>query len=250
MSIFKKENYSNNNSLINEAQGLELLRTNLKNLDENHIKIPNVFSVSKNLLEMEKIDISTPTSTQMEQLGISLANLHNLKFENFGFEHDNFIGLGIQKNVLTNNWGDFFVELRLKQQVLMIKDDKLRKELFNILEIKRDSLCSFLNENVNHASLVHGDLWSGNVIFNSKDIYLIDPSIHYADSEVDIAMTKMFGGFDSNFYKAYESRRRLTSNYKSKEIIYNLYHYLNHYNLFGSSYLNSVLSAFQVLLKI
>jgi fructosamine-3-kinase len=85
---------------------------------------------------------------------------------------------------------------------------------------------------------LHGDLWSGNVLFDSNQCWLIDPAVYYGDSEVDLAMTEMFGGFSNAFYHAYFQIRSRSSTYANKRTIYNLYHYLNHYNLFGDSYLS------------
>ncbi|MCB1581549.1 MAG: fructosamine kinase family protein [Xanthomonadales bacterium] len=92
---------------------------------------------------------------------------------------------------------------------------------------------------------MHGDLWSGNVMFDKEHVWLIDPAVYFGDSEADIAMTEMFGGFSSEFYLAYQSVRPLTDAYPTKRLIYNLYHYLNHYNLFGASYLSPCLRAIQ-----
>ena len=92
----------------------------------------------------------------------------------------------------------------------------------------------------------HGDLWSGNVLYE-KSVYLIDPAVYFGDSEVDIAMSEMFGDFSSHFYKAYDALLPLSDEYSTKKKIYNLYHYLNHYNLFGISYLDSCINYFKVL---
>lgn len=165
----------------------------------------------------------------------------------YGLEYDNYIGLSKQKNIQTTNWGEFFVDYRLKYQIDKIVDEKLKDRFTNKLNKSKVNLIDFLNNSCKEPSLVHGDLWSGNVLFDNKDVYLIDPSAHYADREVDIAMTRLFGGFDDVFYEYYDRTYPLSKQYLLKEPIYNLYHYLNHYNLFGSMYLSNCVENFREL---
>ena len=129
----------------------------------------------------------------------------------------------------------------------MIRDDSLRHHFQKILDSCKSDLVECLNAHCQHYSLLHGDLWAGNVLYDSKDVWVIDPAVYFGDSEADLAMTEMFGGFSSTFYQAYQSVRPLTSVYETKKIIYNLYHYLNHYNLFGSGYLSACEQGFRVI---
>jgi len=247
METFIKENHFNNNSLIDEVEALKLIQ---KTLDENNIleiKTPKIFSYDKNCIVMQRVNQTNPTSSQQTQLGIALAKIHSIKQKHYGFEHDNFIGLNIQKNSISNNWGEFFYQYRLMFQISIIKDKKIKEEFYKVFENIKEGLIEFLNNSCEYSSLVHGDLWSGNVIFEKDSIYLIDPAIYYADREVDIAMTEMFGGFSMEFYKAYEQSLPLSKEYSKKKYIYNLYHYLNHFNLFGKSYLNSCVTLLETI---
>ena len=146
--------------------------------------------------------------------------------------------------------GAFFVEHRLDFQVGLIKINSIKEEFQEILLNKRNKLVEFLNLTCEHPSLVHGDLWSGNVIFDEKDVWLIDPSSYYAHREVDIAMTEVFLGFSQEFYDAYNEEYALSENYETNKIIYNLYHYLNHYNLYGNTYLAECKKAFDFIKKL
>ncbi|MEZ5473364.1 MAG: fructosamine kinase family protein [Marinicella sp.] len=123
----------------------------------------------------------------------------------------------------------------------------MRKRFNHILALNQDSWIAWLNQHCSRFSLLHGDLWSGNVLFDAQNVWLIDPAVYFGDSETDIAMTEMFGGFPEAFYAAYQSVKPLSSAYPKKRILYNLYHYLNHYNLFGSAYLPACERGFQKL---
>lgn len=234
MNNFIKSHYIDNDTFIKEAHDLKLLE---KHLDSNYIKIPQVIEVTTNKLELQRILEQKPQERFMYRLGVGLARLHQQVFKEYGYEEDNFIGLNVQKNRLSDNWGEFFFENRLQFQVSMIQTASLRLEFEEILQSKKTRLIEFLNENCEHPSLVHGDLWSGNVMFDKKNVWLIDPSSYFADREVDIAMTELFLGFEPEFYDAYNEIYPLSENYEKKKIIFNLYHNLNHFNLFGHAYL-------------
>lgn len=239
-AYFTKENTSGyTDALIVEAQGLERLRSTLIAAGIHEINVPDVQSVNEHTLMIERIHSSLGSAAQMAQLGRGLAKLHSIKQADYGLGYDNYIGLNPQKNEVTDNWGQFFVESRLLFQVALISDSAVRACFEqSILKVKT-ALMLYLNEHCDHPSLVHGDLWSGNALFDSEHCWLIDPAVYYGDREVDIAMTQMFGGFSADFYQAYDVEYPRTKAYASKKIIYNLYHYLNHYNLFGSGYLSS-----------
>ncbi len=235
--MFVKTNPYNNDSLIKEFKGLELLNKYIKTAKNCNLNIPKVYSVTKQELVLEKIVYNYPDESQMETFAYSLAKLHELKFNSYGLEYNNYIGLSNQNNIFSNNWGEFFYKYRLLYQVQKIENKIIKEDFLIILNQEKENIIDFLNSNTDYASLVHGDLWSGNVLFSEK-IYLIDPAVYFADREVDIAMTEMFGGFSNKFYETYNNTLPLSSEYNNKKIIYNLYHYLNHYNLFGDSYLN------------
>ena len=172
-------------------------------------------------------------------LGKGLALLHKKSAQEnrdgkFGWGSNGFIGSNSQPAGWRTNWGECFFELRLLPQLLQAKCWGLEIKSF---VKKKDALIAYLNDHKPLPSLVHGDLWSGNAfVQNDGKGVILDPAAWWADREVDIAMTKMFGGYSVEFYTSYEENWPLqTSTYKRIEI-YNLYHLLNHANLFGGSY--------------
>ncbi|GLQ30842.1 fructosamine kinase family protein [Litoribrevibacter albus] len=247
-AYFTKGNTSGfGDALIVEARGLALLLSTIADAGIQELSVPEVHRVDRQTLMIERIHSSVASSDQVARLGRGLAKLHQIKQADYGLEYDNYIGLNPQKNGQFNDWGRFFVEQRLAYQVSLIKSSPLRQTFQACLDSVRDSLILYLNEHCDHPSLVHGDLWSGNVLFDDQYCWLIDPAVYYGDREVDLAMTELFGGYSSDFYQAYDAEYPRTKAYSSKKIIYNLYHYLNHYNLFGDSYLSACEQGFQWL---
>ncbi|GAA4355036.1 fructosamine kinase family protein [Kangiella marina] len=246
MSFIKHNNSRYKDQLLKEASGLELLRSAI---DSNGIKlrVPQVLNVAKQTLVLERINAVSPNAKQMQELGKALAKLHRIRFEHYGLSEDNYIGLNPQENGLSRDWGCFFYEKRLMFQVQLIASQRVRESFLEVLSNSRERLIRWLNEHCEHASLVHGDLWSGNVMFDEKDVWLIDPAVYYGDREVDLAMTEMFGGFSQDFYRAYDEVLPRSKEYDTKKVIYNLYHYLNHYNLFGEGYLSDCHSALEAI---
>jgi fructosamine-3-kinase len=183
---------------------------------------------------------------QQGQLGEELANLHKITSDEFGMQFglwfDNYIGSTVQINPWTNDWIHFFRDARLLPQIeLAVKHGKmnpLRRRKLDKLVDKLDGLIG----GISHVpSLLHGDLWGGNVVAGKNQLpYLIDPAIYYGDREADLAFTELFGGFSKEFYDAYQSNWPLEPGYSERKNIYNLYHLLNHLNLFGESYGGSV----------
>lgn len=203
------------------------------------IKIPTVHAVDHHTLTLDHIKQQKPQSSQWQTLGQALAELHEVPQQHYGHDANNYIGLNPQANVLTDNWGEFFYRYRLQYQVKLIQDQATKKHFKTTLARLREPLVELLNQHCPHPSLLHGDLWSGNVLFDATDVWLIDPAVYCGDAEADLAMTELFGGFPASFYQAYQQHRPTSAQYPSKKIIYNLYHQLNHYNLFGSGYLRS-----------
>jgi fructosamine-3-kinase len=224
---------------VSEARGLELLARTLEEAHVSDLRVPQVKSVSERELVIPRISPGPANEAAMAMLGEGLARMHAVRQAHYGFESDNMIGLSPQKNRMTDDWGDFFLKDRLGVQVGMIRNREVREEFELVLEDRGASLAQFLNSHCEHPSLLHGDLWSGNVLFDSAGPWLIDPAVYYGDREADIAMTELFGGFSASFYRAYDRFYPRTEVYGSKRAIYNLYHTLNHYNLFGVSYLGA-----------
>ncbi|MGM0767902.1 MAG: fructosamine kinase family protein [Pseudomonadota bacterium] len=224
-------------ALVREAEGLEVLRSALEMADVTDLRIPALLAVESDRLTMTRIDASPASDATLALLGDGLARLHALPQDQYGGPADNYIGLSPQPNTWSSSWGDFFVEHRLGYQVGRIKSNALRGEFQKTLDDCGDRLAQWLDRHCEHPSLLHGDLWSGNVLFDRHQPWLIDPAVYRGDREADLAMTEMFGGFGQAFYEAYDRRNRRTEVYPLKRSVYNLYHYLNHYNLFGRGYL-------------
>jgi len=183
-------------------------------------------------------------------LGEQLASMHLKLAPTFGFEADNFIGLTPQKSTFTKDWCEFFRDCRLLPQLELA----YTKAYSNPLQVMGDELLQklpdILGNHLPKASLVHGDFWGGNKSFlDNGTPVIVDPACYYGDREVDLAMTRLFGGFGSEFYRGYASKWPLPADYKTREPLYNLYHQLNHLNLFGSEYLNDCVQSIRALLQ-
>lgn len=201
--------------------------------------MPTIYSLSEHELLLSQAPVAPPAPATWRALGSGLARIHRLPRERYGWSGNNWIGLNPQPNCWTDNWGAFFVQHRLGYQVSLITQASVRREFQSVLSRYGDRLAEWLNRNSDGPSLVHGDLWSGNAMFSRDAAWLIDPAVYCADREVDLAMTEMFGGFSGEFYDAYDAEYPRTGAYAAKKTVYNLYHYLNHYNLFGGAYLGA-----------
>lgn len=191
-------------------------------------------------LLMEYIHEKSPAKKDYVKLGYQLAQLHNHTSENFGLDKDNFIGNLEQKNILTDNWIDFYSKHRLGFQLKMSLKKSLLKKSEVPLEDRIANSIQLYCKKVN-PSLIHGDLWNGNFVVSTDGTpYLIDPSVYYGHSEMDIAMSKLFGGFDLSFYNAYHNEKPITEYYDERIEIYQLYYLLVHLNIFGTSYYAAV----------
>ncbi|MBB3046921.1 fructosamine-3-kinase [Litorivivens lipolytica] len=217
-----------------EAIGLKWLR---KLLPADVVSVPEVYAVDDTQMKMQQIDAVGQWSDQKAKLlAEGLAAMHRMPQPYYGFEESNYIGLNPQYNQRHCSWGEFFLGERLQVQVSMIEDKEKHRYCEISLGHMGQCLTDYLNEHCSHPSLVHGDLWRGNCLLDAERVWLIDPAVYFADREVDIAMTEFFGGFPSAFIEAYNRHFPLSSEYENKRDIYNLYHALNHYNLFGDSY--------------
>lgn len=176
-----------------------------------------------------------------ENLGIALASLHRITSDDFGFKEDNYMGSLVQLNMRKSSWSDFFYECRLEPLIKWCYDEKM----FSGLVLKSfDNLNKRLGEifPTEKPSLLHGDLWSGNKINTECGPAVFDPAVYYGHREMDIAMTRLFGGFGSEFYIAYTNNYALEKDYQKRTDICNLYPLLVHVKLFGASYLADVLT--------
>jgi len=236
LNIFAKYQDVGNNNLINQASELVLLSESMDT--------PKVLGFSKYCLLLEWIEKSHNSNHQAE-IGMALAKLHKCTNQYFGFDYDNTIGEMPQYNAVNQSitsWSYFFWEYRLLFQIKYGVKNKLisHKEYTKLLLIK-SKLKKMLSSTIK-PSLLHGDLWSGNVISGINGPVFIDTSCYYGHSEADLALTYMFGGFSNDFYRLYEVYSPLEPGYEQRKPIYMLYHYLNHLNIFGRSYHSGVLS--------
>ena len=165
-------------------------------------------------------------------LGRMLAEAHRRPGGRFGWSRDNYIGATPQTNGWCDSWAEFWRERRLKPQVDLAKR--------NGFDLPVEDLFPLLDGHDPIPSLLHGDLWSGNAGFTEEGPVVFDPAVYYGDREADLAMTELFGGFPRELYAAYEKAYPLEPGYQTRKRLYNLYHLLNHLNLFGAGYLSQV----------
>lgn len=170
-------------------------------------------------------------------LGEQLARMHACTSQQFGWFRDNTIGATPQPNPQGGDWPDFYARWRLAHQLELARQNGYTGRLQTLGERLLERVGCFFSDYRPLPSLLHGDLWSGNVAFSqSGEPLLFDPATYHGDREADIAMTELFGGFSSNFYCAYRQAWPLDAGYGVRRGLYNLYHVLNHLNLFGGAY--------------
>lgn len=223
-----------------EKLGLEILR------QINVIKIPEVIGIYTTEMEsyliLEFIEEKQPNARDMQEFGQALAQMHlKSRGDSFGLNTNNFIGKLSQINTFHSNWAEFYVLNRILPQLNMASTSGLlsHKEIPSV--IKMVDYCKEIFGEIT-PSLLHGDLWNGNyLISTNSEPYLIDPAVYYGHNEVDLAMTKLFGGFPDVFYEAYHEILPHHKNQEELVEVYQLYYLLVHLNLFGLSYKKSCL---------
>ena len=222
------------NMFAREAEGLQALRVP----DGPHVPQPYLWDAD--FLLLEDLAPAQRRPDFWETLGRQLAALHHHTAPRFGFPHDNYIGSTPQPNPWTEDGYAFFAEQRLLFQARLAH----RRGLLPAEDLRRvERLAARLPDLVppQPPSLIHGDLWSGNVVPDNRgQPALIDPAAHYGWAEAELGMTQLFGGFPETFYRAYEEVRPLAPGWRERLPLYNLYHLLNHLNLFGEGYYGAV----------
>jgi fructosamine-3-kinase len=231
------------------ASALEMFEAEAEGLRElalaSAIRVPAVIDCGIDnggaFIAIERLHFERATTAVEAAFGQQLANLHRYTKERHGWLRDNTIGLTPQHNPWTADWVEFFREHRLRFQLdlaarngysgeLQVLGDRLERRLPELFEGYRPE-----------ASLCHGDLWSGNWGVADGVPVIFDPAVYYGDRESDIAMTMLFGGFGRAFYRAYEESWPMANGHEQRLKLYQLYHVLNHVNLFGSGYLGQAM---------
>ncbi len=250
-TVFLKHNdHPPNGMFEKEARGLNLMRE-----VKNGPRIPQVVALPEEpnpkFLVIEYIEEGNSGNGYYERFGQALATMHRTTQNHYGLDHDNFIGSTEQINTPEKDGLTFFREHRLRFQQRLARDRGL---LPVNTDKKIDRLCDQLDQQLDlsgeQPALVHGDLWSGNTFAdNAGKPCLVDPAVHFGLRETDLAMTELFGRLPQTFYDAYQDAFPQNPGYRERKQIYNLYHLLNHLNLFGGSYLASVESTVNTFVR-
>jgi len=224
---------------VAEATGLAALRAT------GTIRVPEVTDCGSDdehaWLVLEHLKLSPLDRGSGAALGHALAQLHRHTAPQFGWAQDNFIGATPQENAPTDSWTVFYAQRRLLPQLKRARANGMDRLLFEQGERIAANVAAFFIAGHPQPSLLHGDLWSGNagqLPDGTPTVY--DPAVHYGDREADVAMAELFGGFPESFYAAYREAWPLAAGFETRKTLYNLYHMLNHYNLFGPPYLGQV----------
>lgn len=219
-----------------EAEGLKEIATT----ETVRIPMPLCSGVAEGqaFLVLEYLPLHASDAHAQETLGRQLAQMHRVTAPTFGWRRDNTIGSTPQPNTPMADWVAFWRDQRLGFQLQLAANSggrALRGKGEQLLE----RLPAFFADYRPVASLLHGDLWGGNAAATADDEPVIfDPAVYYGDRETDIAMTELFGGFSARFHAAYREAWPLDAGYRTRKNLYNLYHVLNHFNLFGGGYLS------------
>ena len=245
-SIFLKTGPSSSYEMFAaEAEGLQELA------QADAVRVPAVLAFGEHagnaFVALEWLRFDNADSACERLLGQQLAALHRTTRPQCGWHRDNTIGLTPQHNPWSDDWVEFYREHRLGYQLELSASNgftgALQKEGARLL--KR---LPIFYENYNPVeSLLHGDLWGGNWACTEGQPVIFDPAVYYGDRETDLAMTRLFGGFGKAFYEAYESSWPLQPGYRERMDLYQLYHVLNHLNLFGSGYLGRAMALIEGL---
>ena len=216
-----------------EAKGLELLSDT-----DAELIIPEVILMGKDFLLLSLIESGKENPDSSFQFGVELAKLHKHSSDYFGLDHDNFIGKLPQRNDKHLNWADFFISERIEPQIkLGMQSGKFGSGIHSKIDSLHRSATNLFPEEP--PALLHGDLWNGNYMFSKTGVASIyDPGVYYGHREMDLAMTRLFGGFSSDFYEGYNSEYPLAGGFEDRIELCNLYPVLVHANLFGGGYVS------------
>lgn len=228
---------------VNDASRADLFAAEadgLQELAQGPLRVPQVIcrgaAGGQSFLVLEWLTLAAGAARDYAKLGEQLARMHEMAGAQFGWRRDNYIGSTPQSNAADDSWPRFFGQARLAPQLaragrnghaaLCAKGEKLL-----------EALPRLFGAHAPQPSLLHGDLWSGNAGFLDEGTPVVfDPAAYYGDRESDVAMTELFGGFPEDFYAAYRAHAPLDPGYRMRKTLYQLYHVINHANLFGGGY--------------
>ena len=188
-------------------------------------------------LVLEFLALGVGSDAAQRELGRRLARQHGHRGPHFGWARDNFIGLTPQANAPCASWVEFWQARRLVPQLALARANGYEERLQSLGEKVVEAVPRLLAAHDAAPALLHGDLWTGNAAFLRNGTPVVfDPAVYYGDPEADLAMTELFGGFPESFYEGYREVRPIADGYRMRRVLYNLYHVLNHLNLFGAGY--------------
>jgi len=218
-----------------EREGLEALRATAT------VRVPRFIDEGRDeersWLLLEWLEIGSLAASSAAALGASLAALHRIPQKRFGWEHDNYIGATVQVNGWSDDWLAFWQDKRLMPQLRLAARNRLPSRLMNRGERLAADCGAFFRSHKPQPSLLHGDLWGGNAgALADATPVVFDPAVYVGDREADLAMTALFGGFPADLEAAYRAAWAPDDGYRVRRDFYNLYHVLNHANLFAGGY--------------
>ena len=228
-----------------EAEGLKEMAAS------NTIRVPEIICYGDDgaqcYIVMEYLPLGGRPDSRL--LGEQLAAMHKVTAEDYGWYRDNTIGATPQHNGVHNDWVSFWREQRLGFQLELAARNGYGGELQALGDRLLDGFGVLFSDYTPPASMLHGDLWSGNYGgLTGGEPVIFDPAFYYGDREADIAMTTLFGGFSADFYAAYQNAWPLDDGYRVRKTFYNLYHIINHANLFGGGYQGQAVAMMKQLL--
>jgi protein-ribulosamine 3-kinase len=241
---------------LNRADRLAMFEAEAQGLKEmaatGSVRVPHPLCTgaagAQSYIVMEHIELGGQRAGGGARAGRQLAAMHRASRDSYGWDRDNTIGSTPQRNGPQGDWAEFWARYRLGFQLSLAA----RNGFAGQLQAKGELLLDALPALIDHApipSLLHGDLWGGNMAFDGDgQPVLFDPAVYYGDREADVAMTELFGGFGGDFYAAYREAWALDPAYRTRKTLYNLYHILNHLNLFGGGYLGQARGMIEQLL--
>lgn len=232
---------------VAEAMGLKEIK------QSDSLRVPEVVCYGKTdhgaYLVLEYIALSGVSAGA--KTGEQLATMHRYNVAQFGWFRDNYIGESLQKNQQGLLWVEFWQQQRLLPQLNLALKKGYSQQGYEAGLKLAEKMPALFTCYSPVASLLHGDLWGGNQAQDQAGHPIVfDPAVYYGDRETDLAMTELFGGFSAHFYSAYNAEYRLDQGYASRKTLYNLYHILNHYNLFGAGYERQAMMMTQSVLAI